>query len=238
MRKVLVVWAVSVMVVSGIANAGSIGINMGADRASLDPTDIAGVAAQGNWNNGSGGVGSASGLMDDAGAITSAGAAWTNHDPGGSVWGDTWQVPGRGAGSADDKLMTAYIDPIWGDCVSEITLSDIPYAQYDAYVYFGTDNEGGIGYVTDGATTYSYTIDVSAPFTTFIQTLATDNSAPVANYAVFSGLTGSSLTLITGTTDVAQVGGMMGIQIVEVPEPMTLSLLALGGMGLIRRRRA
>jgi hypothetical protein len=32
-------------------------------------------------------------------------------------------------------------------------------------------------------------------------------------------------------------GGLFGVQIVEVPEPMTMTLLGLGGLALIRRKR-
>ena len=55
------------------------------------------------------------------------------------------------------------------------------------------------------------------------------------NYVVFRGLTASDVT-IDDTMDTYYVY-MNGFQVVEVPEPLTMSLLALGGLALVRRRR-
>jgi len=216
-------------------------VNLGANETSLDPSESAGVAAQTNWNNASGGQGDLIGLMDDSGAVTGANIHWSPLDDSGNenAWGGaTWNMSGRGTGG-NDSLMDGYVDPVWGDWKAMVMLTDIPYAQYDAYVYFGTDNTGSLGYATDGTTTYTYADEYSDPFGGFIQTTATDGSTPVANYAKFSGLTGD-VTLMTGTLSGSDGcgAGMLGVQIVEVPEPMTLSLLGLGGLALIRRRRA
>jgi hypothetical protein len=233
----------SVMVVTGLialasaANAASIGVNFGSNETggSLLASDSAGVVAQINWNNTASGSGSASSLIDNSGSITTAGVTW-------SSWNSsTWHAY-RSTTTGDDKLMTGYLDPVWGDQNSTATVSSIPYSLYDVYVYLGSNNNGATAHVTDGTTIYDYTVSYDGtpvPFPGFVQTTATDDSFPVANYAKFSGLTSSSVTV---TADSFGNGaGMFGLQIVQVvPEPMSATLLGLGGLGLIlaiKRRR-
>jgi hypothetical protein len=70
------------------------------------------------------------------------------------------------------------------------------------------------------------------------QTTDTTGANPGATYAVFTGLTGSSQTITctpTGGND--QWLGISAIQIVAVPEPGTLALAAMGGVGMLAFRR-
>jgi hypothetical protein len=49
-------------------------------------------------------------------------------------------------------------------------------------------------------------------------------------------MTASEFRLYTG--GVSRRAGFSGVQIVQVPEPACLALLAVGGMALLHRRRA
>jgi hypothetical protein len=69
----------------------------------------------------------------------------------------------------------------------------------------------------------------------FQQTTVTDGSSnPSADYAIFTGLTGSSETI---TSLVAGGGGIAGFQIVAVPEPSTMALAVMGGFGVLLMKR-
>jgi hypothetical protein len=71
------------------------------------------------------------------------------------------------------------------------------------------------------------------PNVTFIQTTDTTSANPGANYAEFTGLSGSSQTF----TMTIPGGGIAGMQIVAVPEPGTMALACLGGFALLAWKR-
>lgn len=59
------------------------------------------------------------------------------------------------------------------------------------------------------------------------------------NYVVFTGITGTSFTLNAGgTAGTALRAPINGFQIIQVPEPTSALLVALGSLALLRRRRA
>ena len=86
----------------------------------------------------------------------------------------------------------------------------------------------------DGATTYYFKTQGNGNFA-YNQTTDTAGTYPTTNYAIFANLSGVSQTL--AVTKGSNNSGLFGIQVVEVPEPTTLSLTALGLLGLVRRRR-
>ena len=179
-KTVLMVLAVGLTALGSVANAASIGLNLGTDQGgSLGAGDSAGVVAQANWNNKSGGSGSANNLVNNSGVGTTAGVSWT------CTAGITWRVGNNGTSTANHKLMYGYIDPSSTGGSATVTLSGIPYSKYDLYVYFNSDNgPGRTGYVTDGTTSYYFSNVGDSAFPGFLQTTSTSSSSnPTANYA-------------------------------------------------------
>ena len=235
--------AVMAMLASS-AMAQSIGVHFPSNRdnAMLAADEVAGVVSQGNWNSSDGGAdaaananGSIAGAKDSNGDATTANVEWTSNG--------TWNTT-NGMDTADAKLMNGYIDAVGADGFATISVSDIPYSQYDAIVYFGSDGNGRTGQITDGTTTYGYSTFSNDPNggggfdagSDYIQTMETGDGRPESNYAVFSDLSDSSFSVevIRGSNN----SGFHGIQIVNtVPEPSSMVLAALGLLSLVRLRR-
>lgn len=99
---------------------------------------------------------------------------------------------------------------------STVTLSDIPYANYDVYVYFGSETNGRTGTIgsTAAGVTYSFTTAANNEGV-FTQTTDTGSGFPAANYAVFTNQTASTFD-VTSTVGANQnTLGIFGVQIVE-----------------------
>ncbi|HLP78370.1 MAG TPA: PEP-CTERM sorting domain-containing protein [Candidatus Paceibacterota bacterium] len=137
-------------------------------------------------------------------------------------------------GTYNNYLLNGYNN----NSFNNITLSSIPYAQYDLYVYFNADTAGRTGTVNVGATTYDFTTLGNAANSganaLLTQTTDTAGANPGADYAVFSGLTGNSQTIAAAVNG---WGGIAGFQIVAVPEPGSLALAGLGGLMVLGFRR-
>jgi hypothetical protein len=131
----------------------------------------------------------------------------------------------------------------WGPPItySYTTFNAIPYSSYNVYVYFGSDTAARPGTVTDGTTTYDFSTlgqaAISGANALFTQTTDTTGANPAADYAIFTGETASSLTITCTPTDLSPTDaewlGISAIQIVAVPEPGTLAMAALGGIGML-----
>jgi len=201
---------------------------------------LAGAVLAPNWNNAASmsySV-SGSGLLDNSGAATTI--AYTLATP--ATWGG-WNIgstPGQDGNSSYNKLMlnqylnsaTAYGNP------ESLSLSSISYSSYDLYVYVSSDATGRTGNLALGSTTYYFSTvglaAISGANAQLIQSTDTTGANPTANYVVFSGLTGGSQTL---NLDIPFGGGISAFQIVAVPEPSTMALAGLGGLGLLMLRR-
>jgi hypothetical protein len=126
---------------------------------------------------------------------------------------------------------------------------NIPYATYSIVVYGDqstagvTSNSGVTGYDgTTGLPTGGTPVDQGTYQLDKLSSWTEATSATAGNYFVLSGLTGANQALTflrTGTTELH----IEAFQVVDnggtaVPEPASLSLLGLGGLALIRRRRS
>lgn len=229
-----------------VASASVVSWNL--DRfGTLAPSDVAGVQAVSNWNN-SWPSNPTTDLVDDTGSATTLDLAYSSF----GQWSVTGSGPGMDAdGTFNRNLLNGYLNAgnaAWGPSItySRVELTQIPYAQYDVIVYFSSDVAGREGDVTDGISSYSFNTvgpaSVGGANAIFAQT--TDLSVSyttVANYAIFSGLSGSAQTFTVQMRDNDEWGGIAGFQLVSVPEPATSAAL-MGGVGLalvvgLRRRR-
>jgi hypothetical protein len=153
-----------------------------------------------------------------------------------------WGIAGVSGADTDGYYNKSIFDGYGNTATSDtLSLSGISFSQYNVIVYFSSDTDGRTGTVTDGTTTYSFSTIMrnqvdNDPNVTFIQTTDTGSGNPDANYAMFSDLSGAAQTF---TLNIGG-GGIAGMQIVAVPEPGSLALAVVGGLGLLiwRRRMA
>jgi len=231
------------------ADAASIGINFSGGQtnaqniAPLASSDLTGAVQQMNWNNAGGDGATGNGtnaqvqsptagvLVDSAGAATTAAISWTSTN--------SWSIANSVRTPADAELLNGYLDNTAAATPTTITMTGIPYARYDVYAYVGSDGNARTGHLTLGTSTFYFSTNSNNNPPAFVQATATDlASAAAATYAKFTGVTGPTFTL-TNTRDNNNVG-LHGIQIVDttpVPEPAAAGLLAVGGAGLLTRRR-
>lgn len=225
--------ATAAVVSYNVDNNGTLGNPDG----SYNSTQTAGVYATVGWLN-DWFTYPTTNLMDDSGTATTI-------DISVSSTNGTWSAngfaqPGQDADLSWNKtLMAGYLNGT-GAAGSSITISDISYTTYDIYVYFTADDSSRTGTVTDGTTTYSFNVldnQLAGGNALFAQTTDTGSGNPEANYAIFSGLSGSTQTISTDFG--ATYGGIAGFQIVDtsVPEPSVALLGGIGVLGLLRRRR-
>lgn len=223
------------------APAALIGVNFG-DTTPILPAESAGVVPQINWNNVT--TLSAGGLLDDTGSPTAAAL---------SISGAFMNHFGTATAHPDEALNAGQLVQTSGSNFSW-TLSGIPYALYNLYVYSlgitaghvqGITLSGGPTYYTSApntSNTTGYFDNNSATPWIYTQATSTNSASPTLNsdYVKFTGLTASSLTVITSSLNSNfRLNG--GFQIEAVPEPGTALLLSIGCVGgatLRRRRRA
>jgi len=174
-------------------------------------------------------------LVDNTGTATTLGASFTDNSQYG--YAIQFSTPAQDAdGSYNKYMLNGYLNNGGGGDVT-ISLTGIPYTEYEILVYLSSDTAGRTGTVNVGGSTYDFTTmgpaEISGANALFAQTSDTTGANPNADYAVFSGLTGSSETI---TTDVPNYGGIAGFQVVETPEPSTLALVGLGDLAVLRMR--
>jgi autotransporter-associated beta strand protein len=189
-------------------------------NGTLASVDLAGVAPAVNWNN-SWPTNPRFALPDNSGTPTTLDLGY------GSL--NTWSIqghPGLDAnGTANKELVNGYLNSGmagWGPSITNsfVSLTNIPYAQYDVIVYFSSDVSGRPGYVTDGSSTnYFSTLggaSVSGPNAVLQPTLATSSAGrTAANYALFKDLTGANRRFTVQMEVTEQWGGIAAFQVVE-----------------------
>lgn len=232
------------------AHAASIGLSFTPHNDTgalsvLSTTDVVGYpdVAQANWNNlvvthnANGDVfGSFSGVVDDSGNPTSLTVTVNDLNRAFMVLrNETW-----GYKNAEHTMRRAYVR----QDVS-VTISNVPYAVYDVYVYMfhnGAANESIMLTLADGATgavdstVYYFRYNGNTPNVLAVDTQppASGNPTP-ADTIRFVNNTASSFVIQAG--DGSFEPGIAAIQIVAVPEPAAIGLLGVGALMLVRRRR-
>ncbi|MBK1834568.1 PEP-CTERM sorting domain-containing protein [Roseibacillus ishigakijimensis] len=161
---------------------------------------------------------------------------------------------GNPSGLSNDSLIfTSVIDV---QSSTTVSVSGVPYAQYDVYAYMHDDGSDRAGSFTIGGTTYyvrgtgsgnpapdgtgyvlstDTDVDLSNP-----NTVTVDESIAQGHYVVFRGVSGASFDLLAGAVDTsngANRNKFSGFQIVQVPEPSSLALFLLSGGGFLLQRR-
>lgn len=199
----------------------------------IAPSTVAGGGAglpATNWNNVATGSGNASGLLDTTGAPTPAAITWAS----GGMWGDGSANGDATSGDGNAQLMRGYLDDNQGGPLPiVISFSGIPYAEYDVVIYFSTDTSGD-SYGTVSATD---SVGTKTGATTGTKLLWGENSTVDATNSMrISGLTGD-LQIDGPIRDGDTRHTIAGVQIVQVPEPSSLTLVAFAGAALVTFRR-
>ena len=152
---------------------------------------------------------------------------------------------GSGTASEDAKVAVGYLDD--GPPPVSVTVSGIPYAEYNVFGIVGSDQNWNSTYTTldfdvngtwalggGSAATATAHGDLVSSGGAWIQL----TTGQVGNYWLVENLTGSTLTIAGQGRNGSERGSLAAIVIQEIPEPATLGLMvAFGGLLLIRRKR-
>lgn len=203
-----------IQIVPVVSIPRAIGINfLGTSTAMMAATEIAGVVPQTSWNNAAGAARSTPlVLVDDAGASTPASVTWQANNG--------WMTPITDQ-PGNARMMKGYLDNI-NTSVTTVTVTGLPSAPYDVYVYSDGDNKAytrTASYMLSGSGFSATTITLTdAPSTNFSGTF-TKAAGSAGNYVKFH-FTGTSFTLTAtpGTSTNLNVRAPVnGLQIVSAP---------------------
>ena len=238
----------------------SIQFQNGSNGTALTSAQLAGVIAAANYNVLGSNAGTSIALHDSANAATTFTATYS---AAGTYFSHAGDSSTAGSGTANNTLMSAYLDSN-STVGPTVTIGGLdPTKSYNVYAYFNTDHtssgqsgvSGRISSYTIGSTTFFAQLQPGLTFnsTGFTAATATSQaSAIIANYALFSNVTGSSFTLSStplSSTDGFPRAPIDGLQIITnnvsaAPEPSQLAGVAFTVLGLAaltlkaRRRRS
>jgi hypothetical protein len=267
-RGVLFLIVAIVAAQCGVAMAQSIGIdwfggNGTGDQTQMLATDVAGVVPHGNWNSfldATGTTAETFPLNLSTGAASGASVTFSGSP-------NDWDQNINQATSANHKMMLGYIDTN-DTSITTVVVSGLPASftgpGYNVILYYDGDNganqrvgryeingvsmwgrDAGVnfgGTFTQGQTTTNPAPGMSGTQLDNLGAVAT--TVPAGNYMTFSNLTAATFTLNVQAhvaSDATNRAALNGMQIVAVPEPATIALVAIGLLGsagfLVRRRR-
>ena len=207
-------------------SAQSLGLNLAATdpdaaTSSLNPTDVAGVVPQPNWNNLELNTGTdVGGLVLSTGAASGATVSWN----GPNTWRSTTGNNAFPAGP--NRVLTAgYLDTNnTAEGAATVTVNNLDAAlrtpAYDVYVYFVSDSgaDRGGGYtLNDGINSVlKYGSTMASP-SSFIEDPGTDvNNSIDGTFLRFRRMTGSSFTLTGDATLTTPNGFRAPINAVQI----------------------
>ena len=219
-----------------------------------------------NWNNATGATNNASSLVDSNGATTAVAANWTTTlgtwslptpgSPGTNL-----------SGGANPAMMSGYLDADQGGATVNISgLSSFAPQGYKIAIYFDGDNGGdwrvgtytvkntgdnsvlftgagedseGVDFNSGGGNNANGLFQIPVAGAGGNQPYPTSPNNSEGNFLISGDLTADSISLNAvatawGGTPRAPING---IQIIAVPEPTSLALFGIAGIGLLARRR-
>jgi len=193
-------------------------------------------------------AGSLSDLIDDNGNSTGVGVTWLSTNVWYTLEGNTPDNRTVSCGYLDDGATS-------GGYGVQVSFSNIPYAAYKVYGLYATDQDERVeppevamrnflvngvwvlgGDSTTTATAYG-TVRNNETYNEGAHWTEIDPGVTVGNYWTID-TSGDTLTINGLPRNGSQRGCLTGVIIQEIPEPGTLSLLGLAGLGLLIRRRA
>ncbi|MDD5262303.1 MAG: family 16 glycosylhydrolase [Methylacidiphilales bacterium] len=199
----------------GGGGGASIGIQFVGGQTALNATDSAGLStvAQTHWNALAGASFSNVALTDNSGSATSTKLTGTANG--------TYRGGGSSASPAGNaKLASGELFNGWPGAPT-LTVSGIPYAKYDIYVYAGIDATGRnetVSLTPSGGSAQYFSFLTQGGGSAWTVATSTWNGTgtpptlPSANYVNYTGLTAGSFTMAWGAPG---NGGLNGIQIVN-----------------------
>ncbi len=217
-----------------LARGQEIAINFDTD-ANGDIQDITGTTgvvpvAAADWNN----INAPQADLDNPTYVDSNGTFVPNFSLYANAPNAFSTIP---ANTALGNLFNAY-----GDQIGTLSVTNVPYATYDVYVYVASNGDGRDATGTIGSETLSFST-AAANATSFTVNSTPDPDPANPTYGaydtlLFQNVSGSSFTYTQAV--VSQAVGIAGIEIVAVPEPSTWAMLLAGAavmMGALRLRR-
>ena len=216
--------------VPALGTGTGIGISFGAGATPIAPlgaAEIAGYApvSQGNWNTTDAALfsGDVTGVIAPvAGSIVNAAGAAT---PLQITWAADGNYPANnGTASGNAKLMTGYLDNTGVGTGAQVTLSAVPYATYDVYVYFGSDGNGRTGSIASSTANGEFFYQTASGkgaaagfrYDDFLPTFSQDGSGPAANFCVFRDQSAATFNLQVNRGNLNS--GIHAVQIVPVAD--------------------